>query len=324
MKRELWNKAMDELDDSMLEEAGRLLDAPRAKRRHITVHRWAVFAAALCLMLSLGGNVLAVAWVQEREAQLAAQEDFYIRHMDAGLRNLREDGFDAEKFFSALDSSDTMAVYIAVNRLAECYNDPELKARAIEAVTPFADSASEMVAQSARRVLCILRDTYEDDGVFVMANGDVVFTLFPGLEDGGCSDSTIWRIQDGVLDVYWEMGEPYRGTQQIVPSPDKKKLAIQMVSNKSAFLFIEDIVDGTGSPELMNSTLMTARAQLGMGLLVRTDFETYSWPSGLHWVDGDTLAFDAELYFAPEGDTAAASAVYRFSDRALDVTLLPE
>lgn len=324
MKHELWNKALDELDDGMIEEAGRLLAAPRAKRRHITLHRWAVLAAALCLMLSLGGNVLAVAWVQEREAQLAAQKDFYVRLVDAEMRDLREDAFDAEKFFSALDSSDTETVYIAVNRLVECYNDPALRARAIEAVAPFADSASEMVAQSARRVLAILRETYDDDGVFVMADGSVVFTLFPGLESGYYSDSTLWRIQDGVLDVYWALDEPYRVTQQIVPSPDGKKLAIQMASNKSAFLFIEDFVDGVVSPELMNSTLMTARAQRGMPLLVRVDFETYSWPENLRWLDSDTLAFDAGLYFAPEGETADASAVYRLSDRALDVTLLPE
>lgn len=325
MKRELWNKALDELDDSMIEEAGRLLDKPRAKRRHITLHRWAVLAAALCLLLSLGGNVLAVAWVQEREAQLAAQEDFYVRLVDAEMRDLREDAFDAEKFFSALDSSDTETVYIAVNRLVECYNDPALRARAIEAVAPFVDSASEMVAQSARRVLSILNETYDDGGVFVMADGSVVFTLFPGLEESGAySDSTLWRIQDGVLDVYWALDEPYRVTQQIVPSPDGKKLAIQMASNKSAFLFIEDFVDGLVSPELMNSTLMTARAARGMPLLVRVDFETYSWPEELRWLDGDTLAFDAALYFAPEGETADASVVYRFSDRALDVTLRPE
>ena len=53
----------------------------------------------------------------------------YITKEDTELFSLpnEEIEFNADKFFTALNSSNDYEVYIAINRLIECYNDSELK-----------------------------------------------------------------------------------------------------------------------------------------------------------------------------------------------------
>lgn len=311
MKNEFLEKAMDVLDDDLIEEAASFLErAPQPRKRGIR-RRWLTLAAAICMALSLCGNVLAVAWVREREEQLAAQEDFYLRYLTESTRNLRQDTFDAEVFFEALDSPSTEVVYVAINRLAECYNDPALRQRAIDAIEPFVDSASNMVAQSAERVLTILNETFDADGICRLADGSVLFTLYPGL-DGG-DDCTLWRIEDGVLTAWWEMQEPYCYVTDLILSPDREKVAVCLASNKSGFLIVTDFTGGSVSGELVNTALAQYRAEHAQRISVRADFETYSWPENVTWQDEDTLCFDADLYLAPEGDTAAVQAVYHVS-----------
>lgn len=317
MKNELLQKALDELDDDLIEEAGSLLEhAPQTRRRGLRRY-WLTIAAVICLTLSLCGNVVAVAWVREREEQLVAQEDFYLRYLTDSTRNLRQDAFDAEAFFEALDSSSTEVVYVAINRLVECYNDPALRQRAIDAIEPFVDSASGMVAQSAERVLAILNETFDADGICRLADGSVLFTLYPGL-DGG-DNCTLWRIEDGVLTAWWEMQEPYRYVTDLILSPDREKIAICLASNKSGFLIVADFAGGSIGGELVNTALMQYRAEHAQPISVRADFETYSWPENIAWQDEDTLCFDAGLYLASEGDTAAVQAVYHVSSGSLEM-----
>lgn len=317
MKDEIWFKALDALDDELLAEAGVLLTAQKPRRRKVTVRRWMTAAALICLLLSLCGNVFAVAWVQEREEQLAAQEDFYLRYLTESAQDLRQDEFDAERFFAALESTDTETVYIAINRLVECYNDPALRERAIGAITPFLKSRSEMVAASAERALSILCGTFDADGVCRLADGGALFTLYPGLYGG--SDSTLWRIQDGVLTEWWSRDEPYQYVTNLVLSPDRQKVAICLASGKSGFLIVVDFETGRMSGELLNTTLAQVRAENGMQAHVRADFETYSFAEQVRWIDTETIAFDAELYFAPEGETAAVSVVYHTKTASLEI-----
>ncbi|MBQ8144196.1 MAG: hypothetical protein IJ042_05325 [Butyricicoccus sp.] len=317
MKDEIWFKALDALDDELLEEAGVLLTAQKPHRRKIAVRRWLTVAALICLLFSLCGNVFAVAWVQEREEQLAEQEDFYLRYLTESTQDLRQDEFDAERFFAALESTDTETVYIAINRLVECYNDPALRERAIGAITPFLESRSEMVAASAERVLSVLRGTFDADGVCRLADGGALFTLYPGL-DGG-SDSTLWRIQGGVLAKWWSMEDPYQYVTELVLSPDGQKAAVCLVSGKSGFLIVIDFETGKVSGELVNTILAQVRAGKGMRAHVRADFETYSSIDRVRWIDAETLAFVADMYFAPEGETETVSVVYHTKTLYLEI-----
>lgn len=317
MRKVFWNSALDVLDDELIEEAGALLLEPKPRRRKLGFSRWLTAAALICLLISLCGNAFAVVWVQEREAQLAEQEDFYLCYLTESAQDLRQETFEPERFFAALESTDTETVYIAINRLVECYNDPVLRERAIEAITPFLQSSSEMIVSSAERVLSVLRGSFDADGVCRLADGGALFTLYPGM-DGG-SDSTLWRIRDDVLTKWWDMNEPYRYVAEIVPSPDGRKAAVCFASGKSGFLIVFDFEKGLVSGELLHTALLQHRAACGMPLKVRADFETYSFADSITWQDTDVLTFDAELYFASEGETAEASAVYRTEDMTLEL-----
>ena len=104
MKRELWMQALEELPDEWLEEAGTALEVSGGVRRRGR-HRWLRIIAAACLILSLCGNVFAVAWVRSRGEQLAQQEDFYLRYLTEAAQDLRSDTFDAETRPSILRST---------------------------------------------------------------------------------------------------------------------------------------------------------------------------------------------------------------------------
>lgn len=137
-------------------------------------------------------------------------------------------------------------------------------------------------------------------------------------QDGG-DNCTLWRIEDGVLTAWWEMQEPYRYVTDLILSPDREKIAICLASNKSGFLIVADFAGGSIGGELVNTALMQYRAEHAQPISVRADFETYSWPENIAWQDEDTLCFDAGLYLASEGDTAAVQAVYHVSSGSLEM-----
>lgn len=307
MKRELWVQAMNELPDEWIEEAGMLLEEQPASRSRGR-HRWLRIFAAACLAASLCGNVFAYGWIQNREEQIAQQKDLYLRYLTEAAQDLRADVFDAERFFAALDSTDDETVYIAVNRLAACYNDPVLRERAAEAVEPFMNSPSRMIADSAKRVSAVLREDFDAAGIVRLPDGGAVFTLYPGLDGGDAA--VLWRIEDGVLSEWWSFEAPYRYITDLLISPDGKKLAVCLASGKSGFLVVIDFESDKVSGELINTVLADVRARNGMQPHVRADFETYSFAEQVHWTGQGTLAFDAALYFAPEGVTEVRPAEY--------------
>ena len=290
-------QAMDELPNQWIEEAGAVLEEKRMVRS-FGKHRWLRIAAAACLILSLCGNVFAYGWIQNREEQIARQKNFYLRDLTEAARDLRAEEFDAERFFAALDSSDDETVYIAVNRLVECYNDPVMRERAAEAAAAFEDSASQMIADSARRVTAVLRETFDAEGIIRLPDGGVLFTLYPGLDGGDAA--VLWRIENGVLSKWWTFEEPYRYITDLIQSPNGEKLAVCLASGKSGFLIVIDFETGKVSGELINTALASVRAGNGMQPHVRADFETYSFAEQVHWSGQGTLVFEAELYFAPE------------------------
>ena len=84
----------------------------------------------------------------------------YITAEDTELFSLPDEEveFDADKFFTALNSKNDYEVYIAINRLIECYNDEELKTKALNAIKPFKNDNREKIAEAAEFAIDILSD----------------------------------------------------------------------------------------------------------------------------------------------------------------------
>ena len=85
----------------------------------------------------------------------------------------------ADALFTVLKSDNVYNQYIAVNRMVELYNDPELRARAVEVLQPFLSSEEPKLAESSAFALDILEQKF-DSPVALQKWGDngIYFTLF--------------------------------------------------------------------------------------------------------------------------------------------------
>ena len=124
----------------------------------------------------------------------------YITAEDTELFSLpdKEIEFDADKFFTALNSKNDYEVYIAINRLIECYNDEELKTKALNAIKPFKNDNREKIAEAAEFAIDILSDKFENENVYIMKDKSVFFNTFCNYSDYG-GYNKIWRIKDGKM-----------------------------------------------------------------------------------------------------------------------------
>ncbi|MBR3867226.1 MAG: hypothetical protein IKM54_05495, partial [Butyricicoccus sp.] len=73
------------------------------------------------------------------------------------------------------------------------------------------------------------------------------------------------------------------------------------------------------SGELMHTVLAAVRAQDGLPAHIRADFETYSFAERVRWTAQGSLAFDAALYFAPEGTDGQRTVIYHPDSGSLEI-----
>ncbi len=210
----------------------------------------------------------------------------------------------ADALFTVLKSDNVYNQYIAVNRMVELYNDPELRARAVEVLQPFLSSEEPKLAESSAFALDILEQKFDSPLLCKMGDNGIYFTLFNNYSDYG-SYNQLWRIKDDKLESVESFDWPLAYITDLLPSPDNKLLAISFCSNKGNFLIIRDTIKNVNIDyELMhNARVLYALELAANGVTnrfpqVRCDNEIYSGFGDLRWLDNTTVAFSASLSYA--------------------------
>lgn len=289
---------LGEIEPELVEESSQPF---RAARRSNWLNWYKGLAAVLALALLLSCSSLA--WAVNELKQ--GNQEFYLRALSPELLALDEDFSPTEqpdKLFAALAADDVYYQYIAINRLVELYNNPEQKARAVDALQPFLQSEEPKLADAAALALDILQENFQDSRLCRMADGSIFFTLFNDYSDYG-SHNQIWRIKDGRLEQYTGFCEPLNYVRKLLPSPDGRLLAVELGSYKSNFVVILDFIDGYCSSELVGTSRALWAVQLARqgqdGRLadIRSDHETYCSVDNLRWLDNNTLAFNGQFAY---------------------------
>lgn len=231
--------------------------------------------------------------------------------------------YDAEKFLHALKSDNEEHVYIAINRLVECFNDQKLREKALKELQPFLENDNQKIADAAAFAIDILSKSYRSPLIFKLADGSILFTLFNNYSDYG-SQNVLWRIKDNVLKEYSSFSPPSMYITDIIPSPNKKLVAIVTCSNKSEFVQIINIEEGMTSPELVESARVKYGAQKELDTWIRTDYENYSYADKIVWKDNDTLEFEGSLAYQDTAIIENVTVAYQFSKKVIEVKGLSE
>ena len=268
---------LNDVDADMLAEILEMRPAAR--------HSWYKGLAAV-LALALLCSCSSLAWAVNTLQQ--ENKEFYLRYLTPDMLALQTESVaepditkQPERLFAALQSDDIYYQYIAVNRLVEFYNDPDLRARAVAALQPFLNSPEPKLAEAAALALDILTDNLQNPQLCHMADGSIFFTLFNDYSDYG-SHNQIWRIKDGQLSQYTSFFEPMSYITGLYSSPDGRLLAVSLASNKSNFVVVLDFINGYVSSELVGSARALWANQLARqgivnrAAVIRSDFETYS------------------------------------------------
>lgn len=231
--------------------------------------------------------------------------------------------YDADKFLHALKSDNEEHVYIAINRLVECFNNQKLREKALKELQPFLENDNQKIADSAAFAIDILSKSYRSPYVFKLADGSILFTLFNNYSDYG-SQNVLWRIKDNVLKEYSSFSPPSMYITDIIPSPNKKLVAIVTCSNKSEFVQIINIEEGMTSPELVESARVKYGTQKELDTWIRTDYENYSYADKIVWKDNDTLEFEGSLAYQDTAIIENVTVAYQFSKKVIEVKGLSE
>ena len=287
-------------------------------------------AAVLAMALVFSCSTLAWAMNSLQQEQEATRE-FYLRHLTPDqLEDVELYGEalnvvqQPEVLFESLNSGDMYKQYIAINRMVELYNDPELRARAVQELQPFLSNPEPKLAEAAAFALDILEQRFESPLLCKMADGSIFFTLFNDYSDYG-SYNQLWRIKDGRLESYITFFDPMMYITDLLPSPDGKLLAVSLCSNKSNFVVVINFIDGHFSSELIGSSraLWACQSDEERFADIRIDHETYSGCGNLRWLDNETLEFDAALSYNHTDIVDDVRVVYNYrtdeySIRAID------
>ena len=287
-------------------------------------------AAVLAMALVFSCSTLAWAMNSLQQEQETTRE-FYLRHLTPDqLEDVELYGEalnvvqQSEVLFAALNSGDMYKQYIAINRMVELYNDPELRARAVQELQPFLSNPEPKLAEAAAFALDILEQRFESPLLCKMADGSIFFTLFNDYSDYG-SYNQLWRIKDGRLESYITFFDPMMYITDLLPSPDGKLLAVSLCSNKSDFVVVINFIDSHFSSELIGSSraLWACQSDEERFADIRIDHETYSGCGNLRWLDNETLEFDAALFYNHTDIVDDVRVVYNYrtdeySIRAID------
>lgn len=257
---------------------------------------------------------------------LVAKEYYETRDMEMYMRYLTTEdmelegpyAYDAEKFFRALKSDNEQYVYIAINRLVECFNDAKLREKALKRIAPFQNSENEKIAQAAVFAIDVLSGKYESPFVYKLRDGSVIFTLFNQYSDYG-SQNVLWRIKDNHLGEYTSFSRPSLYIEEIIPSPDGKLVAIVTCSNKSEFVEIINMEAGRVSPELMESARVRYGVKEGLDTWIRTDYEHYSTLRSIAWKENNVLEFEATLAYNDTQLNKDVVVTYNFDEKTMHI-----
>ncbi len=227
----------------------------------------------------------------------------------------------SEVLFESLNSGDMYKQYIAINRMVELYNDPELRARAVQELQPFLSNPEPKLAEAAAFALDILEQRFESPLLCKMADGSIFFTLFNDYSDYG-SYNQLWRIKDGRLESYITFFDPMMYITDLLPSPDGKLLAVSLCSNKSNFVVVINFIDSHFSSELIGSSraLWACQSDEERFADIRIDHETYSGGGNLRWLDNETLEFDAALSYNHTDIVDVVRVVYNYRSDEYKIT----
>lgn len=316
-----------EVDQELVAEA---LPERQSQAKRPAFNWYKGLAAVLAMALMFSCSTLAWAMNNLQQEQEATR-DFYLRHLTPDqLEDVELYGEEPnvvqqpEVLFEALNSGDMYKQYIAINRLVELFNDPELRARAAQALQSFLSNPEPKLAEAAAFALDILEQRFESPLLCKMADGSIFFTLFNDYSDYG-SYNQLWRIKDGRLESYITFFDPMMYITDLLPSPDGKLLAVSLCSNKSNFVVVINFIDGYFSSELIGSSraLWACQSDEERFADIRIDHETYSGCGNLRWLDNETLGFDAAFCFKHTDIVDIVRVVYNYrtdeySMRAID------
>lgn len=315
MKREKLFREIGLIDENLIDAAEH---SGMEKRKKRFSKKWAVLVACLTLYSSTTTVLLAANYIKNQNPEP------YIRYLTAeSMELLPVTHYDAEKFLQALKSDNNEYVYIAINRLVESFNDQKLKEKALKGIQPFLESENQKIADAAAFAIDILSENYESPYIVKLADGSIIFTLFNNYSDYG-SQNVLWRIKDNVLKEYYSFSTPSMYITKIIPSPNKKLVAIVTCSNKSEFVEIINIEEGIGSPELLESARVKHGAQKELDTWIRTDHENYSYANNVVWKDNDTLEFEGSLAYDNTAIIENVIVTYQFSKKLIEVNELDE
>ncbi|MEK4046031.1 hypothetical protein NSU18_20565 [Paenibacillus sp. FSL H8-0048] len=310
MKREDLYKEIGLIDEELIAAA-----EDSGVRGRSRGHRFSKIAVVACLVVYSSTSTVLLATEYTRNKT----EEPYIRYLTAEDMELAPRAqYEAGKFLKALTSGNDDKVYIAVNRLVESFNDPKARELALQKLRPFLTSDSAKIAESAAFATDILSKSYQSPYLHKMADGSIVFALFNNYSDYG-TQNVLWRIQDDVLEPYFSFAAPSMYIKEILPSPDRKLLAVVTSSNKSEFVQILNVEKGTISPELVESARIRHGAQRKLDTWTRSDHENYSYADHLVWSNSDTLAFEGSLAYDDTAIIENVSVTYRFRDKIMEI-----
>ncbi|OMD40679.1 hypothetical protein [Paenibacillus odorifer] len=310
MKKEDLFKEIGFIDENLIEAARH---NGIEKRKKGISKKWVVLVACLILYSSTASALLAAEYYKNQNAEP------YIRYLTAeDMELVPPTQYDAEKFLQALKSDNDEYVYIAINRLVECFNDQKLREKALKELQPFLKNENQKIADAAAFSVDILSKSYRSPYIVKLADGSMIFTLFNNYSDYG-SQNVIWRIKDNELKEYSSFSTPSMYVKKIIPSPNHKLVAIVTCSNKSDFVQISNIEEGMSSPELIESARVKYGAQKELDTWIRTDHENYSYADKIVWKDNDTLAFEGSLAYQNTEIIENVTVKYQFSKKIIEV-----
>ncbi|WP_025717151.1 hypothetical protein [Paenibacillus sp. 1-18] len=314
MKSEELFREIGFIDDHLIEAAG---NCEKVKGKRGISKKWiAALVACLVLYSSTSTALLAMEYYKHQNKEL------YIRYLTAEDIKLEpSEEYDAEKFLRALKSDNDEHVYIAINRLVECFNDPKLRIKALNELKPFVANDNKKIADAAAFTIDVLSKSYQSPNIYKLANGSMIFTLFNHYSDYG-SQNVLWRIKDNVLKAYLSFSEPSMYIKELIPSPDRKLVAVVTCSNKSEFIEIINVEEGRVSPELVESARVKFGAQNRLDTWIVSDHENYSFTNNIEWKDNDTLEFEGSLAYQDTEIIKNVIVAYEFSKKDIEVTEL--
>lgn len=320
MKNEKLIRSIGNVADKYIEEAAPQEEAA-SKRKTLILKRSILryLPVAACIVIIIFGTTVSAAnYIQKHISS------FYLRYLspeEMAVADAMAEQYGVKVYFDALKSDDLYKQYFAINKLVEYYNDEKVRLEAISAITPFLANEDEKIADAASFSLSILKKEFNDPRIIHMADKTIVFTLFNDYSDYGTYNQ-IWMIKNGELSELASFERPKMYINQIIPSPDRKLIAVTFSSNKSGYLMIWDLENGMVSPELIDSARIMAAKELDYTFWQRSDYENYSGTQSIEWTNNDSIEFHASLSYNGREFVEQAIVRYDFRQKQMECNII--